>query len=89
MKSSSILETAFMVTGIALVLLLVGLNCLQGSAGSKLFGILECDYGLTSADFRVKIGATAAFVLFLALLFGPILAVLRRSGRIRRSKRSD
>jgi len=89
MKSSSVLETAFMVTGIALVLLLVGLNCLQGSAGSKLFGILECDYGLTSADFRVKIGATAAFVLFLALLFGPILAVLRRSGRIERSKRSD
>ena len=89
MKSSSILETAFMVTGIALVLLLVGLNCLQGSTGMKLFGILECDYGLTSADFRVKIGGTVVFVLFLALLFGPILAVLRRSGRNRRSKRSD
>jgi hypothetical protein len=88
MKSTSILEAAFISTGIALVVLLVGLNCLQGSAGMKLFGILECNYGLTSADFRVKIGAAAVFVLFLALLFGPILAVLRRSRRIGRSKRS-
>jgi hypothetical protein len=88
MKSNNILEAAFISTGIALVVLLVGLNCLQGSAGMKLFGILECNYGLTSADFRVKIAAAAMFVLFLALLFGPILAVLRRSNRIRRSKRS-
>ena len=88
MKSAHILEALFFSTVVALVVLVVGLNCLQGAAGLKLFGILQCDYGLTSADPRVKVGATAILVLFLALLFGPIFVVLRRPGRIRRSKRS-
>jgi len=55
----------------------------------KLIGFLECDYGLTSADLLVKVGATAIFALFLVLLFGPILAVLGRLGHRRHSRRSD
>jgi len=88
MKSAHIFEALFFSTVVALVVLVVGLNCLQGAAGLKLFGILQCDYGLTSTDPRVKIGATAIFVLFLVLLFGPILVVLRRPKRIRQTKRS-
>jgi hypothetical protein len=89
MKSKNLVWEIFLTLGIALVVLVVGLDCLQGSSGIKLFGILECNYGLTSTDFRVKIGATAIFALFLALLFGPIVAVLRRSKRTRRSKTSE
>ena len=88
MKSAHIFEALFFSTAVALVVLVVGLNCLQGAAGLKLFGILQCDYGLTSTDPRVKIGAAAIFVLFLVLLFDPILVVLGRPKRIRQAKRS-
>lgn len=91
MKSKNLAWTIFLTLGIALVVLVVGLDCLQGSSIIKLFGrtILECNYGLTSTDFRVKMGATAIFALFLALLFGPIVAVLRRPERTRRLKTSE
>lgn len=88
MKSTHILEALFLPMVIALVVLVIGLNCLQGAAGLKLLGILACDYGLTSADFRVKAGAVAIFGLFLALIFGPILAVLQRPRGVRQSKSS-
>ncbi len=81
MKTGHILEALFYATAIALVALVIGLNCLQGTAGLKLLGIFDCSYGLTSADFRVKAGGTAIFVLFLALLFGPVAAVLERPRR--------
>ena len=86
MKLSRILEASFFLTAIVLVILVVGLSCLEGATGLKLIGFLQCDYGLTSADVRVKVGATAVFVLLLALLFGPILAVLGR--RPKHTKRS-
>jgi chromate transport protein ChrA len=89
MKSSSMVEAIFLAASIALVALVIGLDCLQGSSAGKLFGILECDYALTSTDFPVKLGATAILALFLALLFGPVLAVLRRPDRTRQSKRSN
>ncbi len=88
MKLTRILEASFFLTAIVLVILVVGLNCLQGAPGLKLIGFLECDYGLTSADLLVKVGATAIFVLFLVLLFGPILAFLGRLGHRRHSRRS-
>jgi hypothetical protein len=88
MKLTRILEIAFFSTAIVLVILVVGLDCLQGTQSLKLIGFLECDYGLTSSDLRVKVGATAVLVLFLILLFGPILGVLGRLGHSSHSKRS-
>lgn len=88
MKSARILEASFTSTVIALVVLVLGLNCLQGVAGLKVLGIFECNYGLTSADFRVKAGATTAFVLFLAMIFGPVLAALERPRDVKHSKSS-
>jgi membrane protein implicated in regulation of membrane protease activity len=89
MKSSSVVETAFLAASVVLVVLVIGLDCLQGSSAVKLFGVLACDYGLTSADLRVKLGGTAILALFLALLFGPVLAVLRRRDGTRQRKRSN
>jgi membrane protein implicated in regulation of membrane protease activity len=86
---SSVVEAIFLAAGIVLVALVIGLDCLQGSAAGKLFGILECNYALTSADFPIKLGATAILALFLALLFGPVLAVLRRPDRTKRPKHSN
>jgi uncharacterized membrane protein YhaH (DUF805 family) len=88
MKLTRILEASFFSIAIVLVFLVVGLSCLQGTAGLKLVGFLQCDYGLTSADLPVKVGGLAIFGLFLVLLFGPILAVFVRHGRGRQTKRS-
>ncbi len=63
---------------IVLVLLVIGLDCLQGSASLRILGVLQCNYGLTSSDLRIRAGAATAFVLFLALVFGPIGAALIR-----------
>ncbi len=86
MTRAQIIEGLFFAIVIVLVGLILGLNCLQG-AGVKLLGLLECNYSFTSADFRVKVTATALLVLFIALIFGPILAVLRRPRGLRRSRR--
>lgn len=72
--STRIFTALFFATAIALVVLVVGLSCMQGAAPSKLLGVLDCKSGLTSNDFRVKAGATAIFVFFLALLLGPVVA---------------
>ncbi len=86
--SLRILWALFFATVIVLVVLVVGLNCLQTAAPLRLFGVLECSYGLTSSDFRVKVGATTAFVLFLVLVFSPIAAILGQPSLTRRSKDS-
>lgn len=89
MKTSSIVEGLFLATVIVLVVLVLGLDCMQGSAGLRLLGIIRCDYGLTSADLAVKALATTVLVLFLGLIFGPILAVVKEARGIRRSKSRD
>ena len=86
--SLRILWALFFATVVTLVVLVVGLNCLQTAAPLRLFGFLDCGYGLTSSDFRVKVGATTAFVLFLVLVFSPIIAALGQPGLTRRSKGS-
>lgn len=86
--SLRILWASFFATVIVLVVLVVGLNCLQTPAPLRLFGFLECSYGFTSSDFRVKVGATTAFVLFLVLVFSPIAAALGQPSLTRRSKDS-
>ncbi len=86
--SARILAASIFAMAIALVGLVIGLNCMQGAAPLKLLGVLECKSGLTSSDFRVKAGATAVFVLFLALLFGPVVAALESPRGLRRSGRS-
>jgi len=68
-----IFEIAFIGSAIALVGLVGLLNCLQGT---PFLGGLKCTYTLTSSDFVIKLGATAVFLLFLALLLGPVLATL-------------
>ena len=82
------MEGLFYSTAIAIALLVVGLNCLQGTPIMPLFGYHGCNYSLSSQDLRVKAGAAITFILFLALLFGPILAVLQSHRPIRSSKRS-
>ncbi len=86
--SLRIFWAAFFAAVIVLVVLVVGLNCLQTAVPLRLFGVLECSYGLTSSDFRVKVGATTAFVLFLVLVFSPIVAALGQPSLTRRSKGS-
>ena len=71
-----IYETLFIASAIVLVGLVLGLNCLQGT---PFIGGLKCSYALTSSDTIIKVGATAIFVLFLALLLGPILASILRA----------
>ncbi len=46
-----------------------------------MFGLLQCNYQLTSNDSTVKAGGTAIFILFVGLLFGPVLAVLARPAK--------
>lgn len=68
-----IFEIAFICSAIGLVALVGLLNCLQGT---PFLGGLKCNYTLTSNDLVIKLGATAVFLLFLALLLGPVLATL-------------
>ncbi len=88
MVSLRILWTLFFTTVIVLVILVVGLNCLQTAVALRLFGVLECNYGLTSSDFRIKAGGIAIFLLFLVLVFSPIAAALGRPHVVGRSKGS-
>lgn len=73
---------------VALLGLMIGLVCLQGSSSVRLLGFLQCNYGLTSDDVRIKVGASLLFVLFLALLFGPVVAVIGRVESARGSSES-
>jgi hypothetical protein len=66
-------EIGFVGSAIVLVGLVGLLNCLQGT---PFLGGLKCNYALTSSDLVIKLGATAVFLLFLALLLGPVLATL-------------
>lgn len=84
MKSGRILEYAFYGVAIAIAAFVVTLNCLQSTPG-----IFACNYGLTSADFRVKAGAATIFILFIALIFGPVLAVTQKPWGIRKSERRE
>ena len=68
-----IYERLFIASAIILVGLVVSLNCLQGT---QFIGQLKCNYALTSSDLIIKVGATAIFALFAALLLGPILAAI-------------
>jgi len=68
-----IFEIAFICSAVALVGLVGLLNCLQGT---PFLGGLKCNYALTSNDLVIKAGATAVFLLFLALLLGPVLATI-------------
>ena len=66
-------DRLFIAGAIILVGLVGSLNCLQGT---PFIGGLKCDYSLVSTDTIIKIGAATIFALFLALLFGPILAAI-------------
>ena len=66
-------ERLFLASAAALFALVIALNCLQGT---PFIGGAACPYQLTSSSIIVKIGAAAIFVLFLGLLFGPILAAI-------------
>jgi hypothetical protein len=68
----------FIGSAIILVGLVGSLNCLQGTQfiGTFSGSGLKCPFALTSNDLIIKIGATAIFILFLALLFGPILGAM-------------
>jgi hypothetical protein len=79
-----IYEIAFICSAIALVILVGLLNCLQGT---PFLGGLKCNYTLTSGDLVIKIGATAFFLLFLALLLGPVLATLIQPHLTKHQKR--
>jgi hypothetical protein len=68
-----IFEIAFVCSAVALVSLVGLLNCLQGT---PFLGGLKCSYALTSSDLVIKLGATAVFLLFLALLLGPVFATI-------------
>jgi hypothetical protein len=83
------MDILFYAIAIAIVILVVVLNCLQGAPGSRLFGFIQqCNYGLSSQDFQIKAGAITLFVLFLALLFGPVLGVIKSHGHIKGSRRT-
>lgn len=71
--------TMFFAVVIILVLLVVGLAWLQCAPPQRMFAILPCNYGLTSSDFVIKAGATTAFLLFIAMIFGPIVASMKRA----------
>ena len=66
---------------IALVILVLVTSCLNGSSVARMFGLIQCNYQLTSNDSTVKIGGSAVFILFVGLLFGPVLAVLARPAK--------
>ena len=80
-----IYDRLFIASAIILVGLVVGLNCLQGT---PFIGGLKCSYQLTSSDTIIKVGATAIFALFLALLLGPILATILHPQRTGKTKTS-
>lgn len=68
-----IYETAFIISAVVLVVLVGMANCLQGT---PFISALKCDYTYTSGDLIVKAIATAIFLIFLGLLFGPIAAAI-------------
>ena len=80
--SRRLYEIAFIISAIILVALVGLVNCLQGTT---FVGGLKCSYSYTSSDLAVKVIATAIFLLFLALLLGPVVATvirpLRSKGR--------
>ncbi|HYB66704.1 MAG TPA: hypothetical protein VEC43_00130 [Candidatus Acidoferrales bacterium] len=80
-----IFEIAFICSAIALVGLVGLLNCLQGT---PFLGGLKCNYTLTSNDLVIKLGASAVFLLFLALLLGPVLATIVQPRVNKHQKRS-
>ena len=75
----------FIASAVILVALVLSVNCLQGT---PFIGATACGYQLTSSSLIVKVGAAAIFVLFLALLFGPIVAAILHPKRIEKSKTS-
>ena len=80
-----IFEIAFICSAIALVGLVGLLNCLQGT---PFLGGLKCNYTLTSNDLVIKLGASAVFLLFIALLLGPVLATIVQPRVNKHQKRS-
>ena len=66
-------ETAFIISAVALVVLVGIVNCLQGT---PFVAALKCSYTDTSADLVVKVIGTLIFLLLLGLLLGPVAATL-------------
>ena len=66
-------DRLFIASAVILVALVISLNCLQGT---PFIGGAACSYQLTSSSFIVKVGAAAIFILFVGLLFGPIVAAI-------------
>lgn len=79
-------EIGFIISAVALVALVGAVNCLQGT---PFVGALKCGYSFTSADLVVKIIATAIFLLFTALLLGPIALTLIQPNRAKRTKTQE
>jgi len=77
-----IFDILFVGSALLLVVLVVWLNCIQGT---PLPGGLKCYSAATSGDLVVKILGTIVFVLFLALLGGPIAAALYHPQRTTQS----
>ncbi len=86
--SPRFLEFTFLGIVVVLVALVAGLNCFQGTLAARILGVLQCNYGLGSDDFRIKAGAGAILILFLGLIFGPIVAAVGRPQDAGRSRRS-
>ena len=76
-------EIAFIISAIVLVALVGLVNCLQGTT---FVGGLKCSFGYTSSDLIVKVIATVIFLLFLALLLGPVVATIIQPLRAKRRK---
>jgi ribose/xylose/arabinose/galactoside ABC-type transport system permease subunit len=66
-------EIAFIASAVALVALVGAINCLQGT---PFVAAMKCNYNYTSADLLVKVIAAIIFLLFLALLLGPVAGTL-------------
>lgn len=83
MTRQQLFETGFIISAVILVALVGAVNCLQGT---PFVGALKCNYGYTSADLVVKVIATVIFLLFTALLLGPVALTFIQPSRAKRSK---
>jgi len=73
--SRRLFEMLFIASAIVLVALIGLLNCLQGT---PLLGGLKCNLSYTSNDLVIKLIATVVFLLFVALILGPIAVTVFR-----------
>jgi hypothetical protein len=76
-------ETVFIALAVLLVILVGLLNCLQGT---PFLGGSRCNLDYTSSDFLIKAIATGVFLLFVALILGPVAAAFLETLRGKEKK---